>query len=146
MGSLDSAYLARLERILDTADDLGMVVILGYFYFGQDQRLAGEVCCYSGGSKCDGLAVSRGYTNVLIEIGNEVDNRAYNQDIIRAHRCHELIDLVKRISIGKVASPSGRLLVSASLCGNVIPPDNIVGSLGLSVDSWQWRFRSRPHP
>src|SRR2546426_6820568 len=41
-GSLRPDYLARLERILDKADQLGMVVILGYFYFGQDQRLRDE--------------------------------------------------------------------------------------------------------
>ena len=32
----------RLERILDRADELGMVVILGLFYFGQDERLEGR--------------------------------------------------------------------------------------------------------
>lgn len=31
-GSLRPDYFARLRRILDQADDLGMVVILGYFY------------------------------------------------------------------------------------------------------------------
>ena len=41
-GELRAEYMGRLERILDRADELGMVVILGYFYFGQDQRLADE--------------------------------------------------------------------------------------------------------
>ena len=31
-----------MGRIVDRADELGMVVILGYFYFGQDQRLTNE--------------------------------------------------------------------------------------------------------
>lgn len=125
-GTLDNAYLSRLEKILDTADDLGMAVVLGYFYFGQDQRLEGEHAVVQAVQNATDWLLARGYTNVLLEIGNEVDNRAYNQDILRAHRCHELVDLVKRISTGKVASPAGRLLVSASMCGNVIPPDNIV--------------------
>ena len=34
-GSLNPEYLSRLERIIDFADDLGMVVILGYFYSGR---------------------------------------------------------------------------------------------------------------
>ena len=38
-GELRPDYLERLERILDRADELGMVVILGIFYFGQDERL-----------------------------------------------------------------------------------------------------------
>ena len=40
-GNLRPAYIGRLERILDKADELGMVAIVGYFYFGQDQRLEG---------------------------------------------------------------------------------------------------------
>ncbi|MCU0874342.1 MAG: hypothetical protein MUE50_18565, partial [Pirellulaceae bacterium] len=41
-GRLRPAFLARLERILDRADELGMAVILGLFYFGQDERLQDE--------------------------------------------------------------------------------------------------------
>ena len=41
-GSLRSDYLKRLETVLDQADELGMVVILGMYYFGQDGRLADE--------------------------------------------------------------------------------------------------------
>src|SRR2546429_2224759 len=41
-GSLRPDYMARLERILNKADELGMAVILGYFYFGQDERLKDE--------------------------------------------------------------------------------------------------------
>ena len=38
-GSLRPDYMARLERILNRADELGMVIMLGIFYFGQDERL-----------------------------------------------------------------------------------------------------------
>ena len=41
-GSLRPDCMARLDRILSKADELGMVVILGYFYFGQDERLRDE--------------------------------------------------------------------------------------------------------
>jgi len=41
-GSLRKEYMARLEMILDKADELGMVAIVGIFYFGQDQRLKDE--------------------------------------------------------------------------------------------------------
>ena len=41
-GTLRPAFTARLARILDRADQLGMVAIVGYFYFGQDERLRDE--------------------------------------------------------------------------------------------------------
>ena len=40
--SLRRDCLDRLEAILDRADELGMVAIVGYFYFGQDERLRDE--------------------------------------------------------------------------------------------------------
>lgn len=41
-GALRIKYIERWERILSKADELGMVVILGYFYFGQDEQLKDE--------------------------------------------------------------------------------------------------------
>ena len=41
-GELRVEYLHRLRRILDQADYLGMVVILGIFYFGQEKVLNDE--------------------------------------------------------------------------------------------------------
>lgn len=41
-GALKPAYLQRVGRLIDAADALGMVIILGYFYFGQDERLTDE--------------------------------------------------------------------------------------------------------
>ena len=38
-GSLMQPYMNRLDKILKKADELKMVVILGIFYFGQDQYL-----------------------------------------------------------------------------------------------------------
>lgn len=47
-GRLRPDYLARLQRILDRADELGMAPILGYFYFGQDQHLRDEEAVRNG--------------------------------------------------------------------------------------------------
>ena len=47
-GALRPDYMDRLERILDRADELGMVVILGLFYFGQDERLKDEAAVKRG--------------------------------------------------------------------------------------------------
>src|SRR5688572_22206004 len=47
-GALDPAYLDRLRRVLDRLDSLGMVAIVGLFYFGQDERLADEAAVRRG--------------------------------------------------------------------------------------------------
>jgi len=126
-GALRPEYMARLVRILDAADELGMAPILGFFYFGQDQRLADEAAVIAATDAAADWVLEKGYTNVLIEIGNEVDHGKYKHDIIGASRGEELIDRVQQRSMGKVDSPAGRLLVSTSMCGGQLPPANVLG-------------------
>jgi hypothetical protein len=67
---------------------------------------------------------------VLIEIGNEVDHVAFPHKIIRAPRCHELIELAQRRSVGKLKTPAGRFLVSASL----LQPRSIAANVVAAAD------------
>lgn len=125
-GSLRPEYLDRLARILDKADELGMVPMLGLFYFGQDQRIRDQEAVRAAAVNSVDWVVEKGYRHVLMEIGNEVDVRMYTHDIIKVDRCHELIELVKARSLGRLDTPAQRLLVSTSLKGGTIPPDSIV--------------------
>jgi len=118
-GRLDEAYMSRLGRILDQADTLGMAPILGLFYFGQDERLKDEQAVLDGTDRAVDWLLERGYSNVLIEIANEVNVPRYEHEILRAERVGELIDRVR----GRC---EGRLLVSASMGGGRIPPESIV--------------------
>ena len=65
-GSLRPDYLLRLAKILDKADELGMVAILGIFYFGQDERLSGESAVCKAVDATVDWVLAKGYTNVLI--------------------------------------------------------------------------------
>ena len=127
-GELYPAYMARLAKILDRADELGMVPIVGYFYFGQDERLVDEAAVIRATENATDWLLGQGYANVLIEVANEVNVRKYEHPILQEHRCHELIDLVKERSVGRVNSPAGRLLASTSNGGRAIPKPNIVGA------------------
>ena len=120
-GGLRPEYMARLERILNQADELGMVAILGIFYFGQDERLKDEAAVVCAVDNAVDWVFSRGYRNVLIEVDNECDVRAYDHDILKPPRVHELIERVKARERG-----GRRLLVSTSYGGGSVPRENVV--------------------
>jgi hypothetical protein len=114
-GNLRDAFLKRLEPILDKADELGMVVILGYFYFGQDQRLTNEDAVKRAATNATKWIIDRGYRNLLIEINNECDVARYDHEILKPKRVPELIRAVKEQ--GKAHG----LLVGTSFGGGSIP-------------------------
>jgi len=120
-GDLRPEYMGRLQQILDRAEQLGMVVILGLFYFGQDQRLKDEQAILRGVDQAVGWVLEHGYRNVLIEVNNECDVRAYDHAILKPDRVHELILRVKSHTRG-----GRRLLVSTSYGGGSIPGENVV--------------------
>ena len=120
-GRLRADYAGRLARVLDAADDLGMVVILGLFYFGQDGRLRDEAAVVRAVEATTDWLVAQAYGHVLVEIANEVDVPRYSHAILKAERNHELIALVQRRSAGRLATPAGRLLVSTSMRGCALP-------------------------
>jgi hypothetical protein len=121
-GALRPEYLARATLILDEADRLGMAVILGLFYFGQDERLQGEAAVIRAVDETMGWVLDRGYRNVLIEINNEC-NINYDHQILQPHRVHELITRAKQITRG-----GRRLLVSTSYGGNTLPGPEVVAA------------------
>ena len=119
-GSLNAAYIERLGRIIDRADELGMVVILGYFYFGQDHHLADEAAVIRATDNVTHWIFDQGYTNVLVEVNNECNIR-YAHDILKPERVHELIERVKE------TSPDGQqLLVGTSYGGGTVSRENVV--------------------
>jgi hypothetical protein len=121
-GALRPEYMARLEKILDHADKLGMVVILGYFYFGQDERLKDEKTIQVATDNATNWLLNKGYTNILVEMNNECNVR-YDHAILKPDRVHELIDRVKKTKKG-----DSRLLVGTSYGGGTLPKENVVKS------------------
>lgn len=117
-GTLIPAYAERMERIVKQADQLGMVVILGIFYFGQDQFLADEAAVINAVDNVVDWIRKNNFTNVLIEVANECNNRKYDHEILKQENIDQLISRIK------MKAPA--LPVSASFNGNTIPLDKIV--------------------
>ncbi|OPX95323.1 MAG: Xanthan lyase precursor [Syntrophorhabdus sp. PtaB.Bin027] len=122
-GNLRTDYMDRLESIINKADELGMVVILGLFYFGQDEYLTNEASVKNALSNVINWLMDKGYRNVIIEINNECDHGRYDHTILTAPRIHELIELAKSIE-----KDGFRFLVGTSFNGGSIPTNNVVKS------------------
>jgi hypothetical protein len=122
-GTLRADYAARLERILDRADELGQVVILGLFYFGQEKIFVGdESAIRRAVDQALDWLLARDYRHVLIEVNNECDI-VYETPILMPDRVHELIAQVRSRERG-----GRRFLVSTSYGGGSIPRPNVVAS------------------
>jgi hypothetical protein len=120
-GNIKPAYWNRLDRVLKKADELQMVVILGLFYFGQDQILKDEKTVINAVDNTIKKLHESNYKNIVIEIVNECDLPYYDHKILRENRIHELINRVKSNKVNGF-----RYLVSTSFKGGTIPTKNVV--------------------
>jgi hypothetical protein len=120
-GDLKPDYLDRMRRVLDHLDELGMVAILGIYYFGQDERLTDEAAVIRGVDNVVNWVLDQGYEHVLLEVNNECNVKKYEHEILQPHRIHELIVRAKEIS-----KDGRRLLVGTSYGGNFVPLENVV--------------------
>lgn len=110
-GSLDPAYLARVQRVIEACDRAGAAVILGCYYQRQDQLLRDDAAVRAGVLNVVQWLRDRRFTNVVLEIANEYAHRGFDHRLLKTHEgIAELIRLAKR------AAPT--LLVSASEVGS----------------------------
>ena len=114
-GTPHADILVRLDMVLAAADAAGLAVNLGLFYGMAARRLTDEAAVLRAVDAVIAHVVAGGWQHVLIEIGNEIDNIAFTHDIIKPARCLELIARVR-----------GRLPVSTSFNGGVVPPDAFI--------------------
>ena len=122
-GRLRTDYMARLEKILDRAEELDMVVILGLFYFGQDQNLRDEEAIKAGVANAVNWLFDKGYRHVIIEVNNECNISKYDHEILKPARVHELIEKVRSME-----KNGYRYLVGTSYGGGFVPLPNVVKS------------------
>ena len=129
-GALRSDYMSRLERILDRADELSLVAIVGFFYQAQERRMDDAQSVMRAADAAADWLVDKGYTHVLVEVANEADNAGFKYDVVKpTGGAVPLIERLKERSKGKVRSPAGRLLVSTSLNGGRVPSDSLVNGV-----------------
>ena len=121
-GSLKPDYMTRLASVLDRADELGMVVIVGNFYFGQDQRVRDEPAVQRAVTNTTNWLLNAGYRNVLVEIDNESNVAATIRD-------SEAAPDSRTDRLGQKHSSNGRRLLTGTSYGGGSPAaSNVVNA------------------
>jgi hypothetical protein len=95
-GELKSAYADRLARILARADELGMVAIVGLFYWKHVQKLADEAAVWRAADNTLDFLTASGRRNLLIELANETDIPGFGYPIFQPDQAHRMIDDLRR--------------------------------------------------
>lgn len=106
-GSLKSTYFERLRKILATANDFGMVIIVNYFYWQQNRRFESDKAIRRATQLASEWLLETGYRNILVDVNNEVQKGA---GLLESEGIHELIQIVRDTQIN-----GERLLVGTSI-------------------------------
>ncbi len=109
--TIDTEYLDRLDRLINACDEIGMVVIVSYFYHVQALKLKDDIAVINAVKTASNWLRDKNFGNVIIEIANEHDCDAYKAHPIlyTDHGVAELIDIAIR--------ESGHMLVGCSPTG-----------------------------
>lgn len=117
--SLDPDYADRMDRLIRAADELGMVVIVSYFYGAQARRLRDGQAVINAVKTASRFLKDNQYTNVIIEVANEHNIGAFDDHPIiqTAEGISALIDIARQESGGlPVGSSGGGGYVNKEVC------------------------------
>ena len=106
---LDPAYAERMDTLIRGADELGMAVIVSYLYGAQARRLKDGRAVRNAVLGASNFLKQGGYTNVLIEIANEMNigDFSHHPIIQEPEGMAVLIDLAREGSGGMAVGCSG---------------------------------------
>lgn len=118
---LDEKYMARLKKLLDAADEVGMAVIVSILYGGQIRHLNGDDSVRNAVRTACAWLRGGGWTNVIVEPANEYDNGSFRDyPVVNSPRgAVELMELARQES---------GLPVGCSGCGGTFHAEVAVAS------------------
>lgn len=105
--SLKPDYMKRVSRVIEAADERGLVIILGLFYQRQDQILPDDDAIRKATENAAAWVRDKGYTNVIIEIANEYVHRGFRDFIKSEDGEVELMNIVRSTAPDLIVSTSG---------------------------------------
>jgi len=141
-GDLKPAYIDRLGRVLQAADDAGMVVIVNYFYWKQVLHYSDEALLRAADNTTLWLLRS-GHRNILVDLANEASTN-WKSTLFHPDRVHHAIRRVQGITYegrrlpvgcscnGGDALSEGAWLETEDFClphGNGLTPEALAAKL-----------------
>jgi hypothetical protein len=126
-GDLKPDYARRMAQVLARADELGMVVIMGLFYWVFLPALEGVEAVYRACDQALSFVEASGHRNVLIELANEVDVVVAHTDyaLFGWERAHELLERLRTAHPGLLYSTSGGGIQPDGTC---MPSDRFIAA------------------
>ena len=94
-GSIKPEWLARLKRLQQALDKRGMILMLMYFYQGQDEVLENPDAIKKAILNATDWLIANNCRNVIIEIANEHDIRGWDHDRWIHNNLGDLIELTR---------------------------------------------------
>lgn len=109
-GTFRQMYFDRLLRVIEAADNLGMVVIVNYFYIKHARRLESPAVIQSITECVTQWLLETGFRNILVDVANEAAEWWRNPPFQPAS-IHRLIEIVQ------ATTHQGRRLLAGSSSG-----------------------------
>ncbi|KPK65130.1 MAG: hypothetical protein AMK73_03850 [Planctomycetes bacterium SM23_32] len=112
-GTFKPPYFDRLLRVIRAADEVGMVVIVNYFYVKHAPRLEGDDVLLDVTRRVTEWLLRTGYCNILVDVANEAADW-WPLELMQPAGVHRLIEAAREVTVD-----GGRLLVSSSSGGGM---------------------------
>lgn len=106
---LDPDYAHRMDKLIQAADEIGMVVFVSFFYGDQAKRLRDGKAVRNAVISASRFLKAGGYSNVIIEVANEMNIGSFDAHPIiqEPEGMASLIDLAREESGGMLVGCSG---------------------------------------
>lgn len=110
---MDPAFFGRMQRIIEAADEIGMIIIVNIFYWAQAQRMSGAHAILKVLRNTCHWIKDHGWTNVMIDVANEFD--------IPMNKNHPILQTDEGIAtLIEIAKVESGVPVGSSGCGGTV--------------------------
>jgi hypothetical protein len=157
-GTFKPAWFDRLGRILDAADEAGMVVIVNYFYWKHAARLESDQVVRDITEGVTQWLLDTGHRNIIVDVANEAASW-WTTEACTPENIPDLIDIVQQTSLDGRSLPAGastgggkqiptsRWLATEDVTmphGNGLQPHELARKLERIKEQDEYRRRVRP--